>query len=311
MLKRRLYYLVKPYIPWGVRMGLRRRLAASKRRFVADSWPILASAGTAPAGWKGWPGGKRFAFVLTHDVERSKGLGRCRALMELEKRVGFRSSFNFVPEGDYKVSPELRGVLGANGFEVGVHDLHHDGHLYDSREGFLAQARRINQYLKEWNAVGFRSGFMHHNLDWIGDLDLAYDASTFDTDPFEPQPDAAETIFPFRVEGRRGRPGYWELPYTLAQDSTVYLLFEEQTIDVWARKLDWVAERGGMALLNTHPDYMAFEGKAAADEYPVRYYQEFMQYVRDKYRGLYWHALPRELVEHLSPSKCHEATIKS
>jgi hypothetical protein len=43
---------------------------------------------------------------------------------------GFRSSFNFIPEGDYRVSRELRDELTRNGFEVGVHDLHHDGKLY-------------------------------------------------------------------------------------------------------------------------------------------------------------------------------------
>src|SRR6266852_1475599 len=91
-------------------------------------------------------------------------------LMELESSIGFRSSFNFIPEGDYSTPKELRDHLTANGFEVGVHDLKHDGKLYRSRNAFKAHADRINHYLKEWNAVGFRSGFMHHNLDWLHDL---------------------------------------------------------------------------------------------------------------------------------------------
>jgi hypothetical protein len=308
MLKRRLYYQAKPFIPWGIRMALRRGHARMKRRWSRDIWPILSSAGEVPSGWKGWPQGKRFAVVLTHDVERSKGLSRCESLIELERELGFRSSFNFVPEGDYSVSKELRDGLTSTGFEVGVHDLRHDGKLYDSRAGFLAQAQRINHYLNEWNAVGFRSGFMHHNLEWLLDLNVRYDASTFDTDPFEPQSDGAKTIFPFWVNGRRGRPGYVELPYTLAQDSTVFLVFKETNIDVWTRKLDWVAERGGMALVNTHPDYMAFHRlKKTSDEYPVRFYQELLQYVKEKYRGLYWPALPREVVEHFASWKRHEA----
>ena len=40
---------------------------------------------------------------------------------------------------------------------------------------------------------------MLRNLDWLHDLDVQYDASTFDTDPFEPQPDGRHTMFPFRV----------------------------------------------------------------------------------------------------------------
>src|SRR5262249_50640883 len=146
-----------------------------------------------------WPDNKKFALVLTHDVEGNGGVANCPALMELEAKLGFRSSYNFIPEGDYRVSKQLRQQLVANGFEVGVHDLHHDGKLYSSRIGFAQKAQRINEYLQEWGAVGFRSGFMLHNLDWLGDLNALYDASTFDTDPFEPQPDGVGTIFPFWV----------------------------------------------------------------------------------------------------------------
>jgi hypothetical protein len=299
MLKRRVYYELKPHIPRLFRMALRRWHAKIKRWSCGNIWPILDSAGRLPEGWKGWPDGKRFALVLTHDVERTEGLQRCQELMELEMKLGFRSSFNFVPEGDYNVPKELRDTLSANGFEVGVHDLRHDGRLYYSRKDFVANAQRINEYLKEWKAVGFRSGFMHHNLEWILDLDVLYDSSTFDTDPFEPQPDGANTIFPFWVNGQNGRPGYLELPYTLSQDSTLFLVFKEPNIDIWKRKLDWIVEHGGMVLLNTHPDYMTFREKILPDEYPVRYYQELLEYSKEKYAGLFWSALPRELAEYI------------
>src|SRR4029079_8065841 len=112
-----------------------------------------------------------------------------------------------------------------------------------------------NGYLQEWGAVGFRSAFMFHKLDWLHDLNILYDASTFDTDPFEPQPDGVNTIFPFWTAGSFGR-GYVELPYTLAQDSTLFLVLRERGPEIWKQKLDWIAAHGGMALLNTHPDYM-------------------------------------------------------
>ena len=122
--------------------------------------------------------------------------------MELEAELGFRSSFNFVPEGPYLTPKQLRDDIIANGFEVGIHDLRHDGQLYENRTIFRDNARKINGYLKEWNAVGFRSAFMLHNFDWLHDLDVLYDASSFDTDPFEPQPDGVNTIFPFWVPRR-------------------------------------------------------------------------------------------------------------
>ena len=138
---------------------------------------------------------------------------------------------------------------------------------------------------------------MQHKLSWLHRLDVEYDASTFDTDPFEPQPDGARTIFPFWVQGPNGR-GYVELPYTLVQDFTLFKVLEEQSIEIWKRKADWIAEHGGMILLNTHPDYMCFEGQPGRDEYPVSHYEELLRYVREKYSGCYWPALPRDVARY-------------
>ena len=120
----------------------------------------------------------------------------------------------------------MRDELAQNGFEVGVHDLRHDGKLYWRRTEFPENARSINGYLKAWHASGFRSGFMLHNRECLNGLDIEYDASTFDTDPFEPQPEGVNTIFPFWVP-RPGGGGYVELPYTLPQDSTMFLVLQE------------------------------------------------------------------------------------
>ena len=73
--------------------------------------------------------------------------------------LGFRSSFNFIPRGSYEVPAGLRAELEQNAFEVGVHDLKHDGRLFRSFPRFKESAKQINHYLREWNAVGFRSGF--------------------------------------------------------------------------------------------------------------------------------------------------------
>lgn len=296
---RRVYYFLKPALPWPLRMALRRFVAERLARRFAGSWPINPLAGRAPDGWPGWPEGKKFAFVLTHDVEGKKGVDRCRQLAEMEMRLGFRSSFNFIREGEYETPKTLREFLNANGFEVGIHDLRHDGKLYSSRQKFKANAQAINRYLAEWGAVGFRSGFMLHNLDWLRDLNILYDASTFDTDPFEAQPDGVNTIFPFWVPRDDGS-GYVELPYTLPQDSTLFLLFRGSTIDTWTRKLDWVAQQGGLALLNVHPDYMNLEGKRNSSEYGAQLYQSFLEYVAQRYAQEAWFALPRDVAKYVS-----------
>ena len=276
-------------------MGMRRVVANVQRRRSTQIWPINELAGRSPAGWPGWPDGKKFALVLTHDVEGVSGLAKCSRLMQLERQLGFRSSFNFIPEGEYQVSSALRAELAHNGFEVGVHDLRHDGKLYWRRAEFPENARSINHYLKEWRAGGFRSGFMLHNRECLNGLDIEYDASTFDTDPFEPQPEGVNTIFPFWVP-RPGGGGYVELPYTLPQDSTMFIVLQETSPEIWKRKLDWIVQRGGMALVNVHPDYLGFDGKnREASEYPAAMYQQFLTYVEETYGGQYWNVLPREV----------------
>ena len=305
MLRNQIYYGLKPFLPKVLRMALRRRMAIRTRERVGDVWPIFPGSERPPAHWPGWPDGKQFAFVLTHDVEGPAGLRNTRPLFALEREMGFRSSFNFIPEGSYDVPAELRSELTSQGFEVGVHDLEHDGRLYQSRERFARKAARINQYLRDWGAAGFRSGFMLHNLPWLHDLDIRYDASTFDTDPFEPQPEGSHTIFPFWVprpgapgESRRpAKAGYVELPYTLPQDSTLFLLLGERTADMWIRKVDWIASQGGMALVNIHPDYIDFSDGATASRshYPVARVRELLAHVADRYGDRCWNPCAQEL----------------
>jgi hypothetical protein len=294
----RAYFHAKPFLPLSVRWAVRRIRVPKIMRRSAGVWPIDESAGGRPRDWKGWPDGKQFALVFTHDVESGEGLSKVRNLAELEMDNGFRSSFNFIPEGPYRDPVELREWLEANGFEVGVHDLCHDGHLYESRESFNRNAKSINRYLHNWRSVGFRSGFMLRQLDWLHELDVLYDASTFDTDPFEPQPEGAHTIFPFHVKPPAGlkRPGYVELPYTLPQDSTLFLLLREKTPEIWQHKLDWISRNGGLALVNIHPDYIDFSGSGVSGKsYQSGLISDFMAYIRSNYEGTFWNPLARDL----------------
>jgi hypothetical protein len=328
----RTYYRIKPFIPRKLQITARRCVAVPRRRLYRKVWPIDPNAGEPPRGWCGWPDGKKFALVLTHDVETGNGRNKCCEVMNLDMNLGFRSSFDFVAKR-YEASKELRDTLTENGFEVAIHGLYHDGRLFESKKTFDERAVLINKYLKEWGAVGFNSPSMHRNLAWIHELNIEYDQSTFDTDPFEPQPDGVRTIFPFAVYRKSSQPSsldyelsaksyelsasqppaprthfpkpspqqpepsfFIEHPYTLPQDFTLFILLKEKNIRIWKEKLDWIAEKGGMALLNTHPDYMNCRGGGCGwEEYPIAYYEEFLHYVKEKYEGRYWHALPKEM----------------
>ncbi len=292
---RDMYYDVRPLIPRPLQVALRRQIAAARRKAAGDRWPIDSRAALAPPSWNGWPENKKFALVLTHDVETAAGQDKCLELMAMDRAMGFRSAFNFVAER-YAVSAALRRYLTDNGFEVGVHGIRHDGKDFKSRKIFESRAPRINRYLKEWQAVGFRAPSMYCRSDWLHELDIEYDSSTFDTDPFELGSTAASTIFPFYVNGGPNGKGYVELPYTMPQDFSLFVILKEKNINIWKRKLDWIATHGGMALMLTHPDYMNFNGnKIMVDEYPAGLYKQFLDYIGSKYQGQFWNPLPMEM----------------
>jgi hypothetical protein len=286
-------------IPRRLQLFLRRKFILKNLPAYKNVWPILNGSERKPENWKGWPDNKKFAFVLTHDVEHKRGNDRVLKLMEIEKQYEFVSSFNFVPERDYIVSDSILNKIKEAGFECGVHGLYHDGKLFASEKIFSQRKEKINEYLKKWNATGFRAPAMHHNLDYIGTLNIDYDLSTFDTDPFEPQPDGVGTIFPFWVKNAKNKnDGYIEMPYTMPQDFTLLILLKQENIDIWKSKLDWIAANGGMALLNVHPDYINFNNEKTLEEFPVKYFEELLAYVKSKYSGQYWNALPRDVASY-------------
>jgi hypothetical protein len=198
---------------------------------------------------------------------------------ELEERLGFRSSFNFVAER-YPLDRGLIRDLQSRGFEVGVHGLKHDGRLFSSRREFERRAAKINDHLRALGAVGFRSPLTHRNPEWMQSLDIEYDLSFFDTDPYEPLPGGTMSLWPFQL----GR--FLELPYTLVQDFTLTDVLRETTPALWLQKLEFLERFNGMALLNTHPDYLRSEGR-------FELYADFLQQIR--YRDNYWSALPRDV----------------
>ncbi len=294
-LTKRLYYLVKPLLPRSLIEQLKTTNARTAQsdfilhwpiedRFVRFQWEVARQLlnftdQTQLTMRKFWPKGKNFALVLTHDIETTEGQNFVREVADLEERLGFRSSFNFVPER-YPLDYQLINDLSDRGFEVGIHGLKHDGKLFRSEQTFKKRSLVINSYLKDLNAVGFRSPLMHRNPEWLQSLNIEYDLSFFDTDPFEPMAGGCMTIWPFTI----GR--FIELPYTLVQDSTLGFVLGETTPSIWLDKLEFIKSFWGMALLNTHPDYLL-------NSNIWEIYENFLQILRDQ--NNFWNALPREV----------------
>jgi peptidoglycan/xylan/chitin deacetylase (PgdA/CDA1 family) len=292
---KRAYYAVKPLLPRAISAHLRRLYSGSTEKAFPLGWPVedryarfqwevvrqlLRRRGEPAAPFiHFWPEARPYAFVLTHDVETGDGQAFVRTLADLDATYGFRSSFNFVPE-KYRLDWGLMAELRERGFEVGLHGLKHDGKLFRSKPAFMRRAQQINRHLRTFEAVGFRSPLTHRNPEWMQALDIEYDLSFFDTDPYEPQAGGTMSLWPFSI----GR--FLELPYTLVQDYTLTAVLKETTPEVWLKKVDFIRSYSGLALVNAHPDYLR-------NPPSWQLYEAFLRAMRR--RADFWHALPREV----------------
>ncbi len=293
----RLYYLLRQLIPLPLRQLLQRRrngrIGASPDWYVpqefCDRLSVALQDGPANAV-RSWPDGAKFAFVLTHDVETAAGLRNIDAIAGIEESLGFRSSWNLVPH-KYPVDDGLIDSLRDRGFEIGIHGYNHDGKLFWSEATFRRRATAINAALERYEAVGFRAPMAHRNLHWMQRLNIEYDSSCFDVDPFQAMPGGIGSLWPL-VTGK-----FVELPYTLPQDHSLLVGLGETSDRIWLEKLSLIRRLGGMALMLTHPDYLD-----TAQHRDL--YGDFLAKVRDA--GGFWHALPCDVARWWRHTQCDE-----
>lgn len=288
------YYRTRPVLPRSAQIWLRRRFARLQARSPFPSWPIetclhdffdlmfsiLTGINGAPVPCIApWPDGYSWALVLTHDVEQAKGLEAIGPVAELERAHGLRSSWNLVPRR-YEVDPACISDLVDDGFEIGVHGIYHDGRDLESWSTWQERLGAAHEAAERWNAVGFRSAALHRQSEWMRALRFDYDSSCPDTDPFEPQNGGCCTWLPF-FNGE-----LVELPLTLRQDHTLFVILGHEDETAWVHKTNFLRGQGGMAMIDTHPDYLVDERIFAA-------YARFLKRFADD--PTVWHALPREV----------------
>lgn len=295
--KLRAYYAAKPFIPRRLQLALRRAYAHRQRHGGFPAWPVepilverrelelrrqIAARGGRPVPIVGeWPDGHAFAAILTHDVEGPVGVENVMAMIEIERRYGLVSSFNFVAEW-YPIPGDMFERVRNAGCEIGLHGIRHDGKLFTDERTFECNLTAIHRYLEEWGAVGFRSPATHRNAEWMPRLGCLYDSSFPDTDPFEPQPGGCCSILPYMIDG------LVELPITLVQDHTLWEILRDESIERWREKADWVIANRGLVSVIVHPDYLTDDR--------VGLYDELCAYLRNRLDADDgWHALPCEV----------------
>ena len=224
---RQFYYFVRPVLPVGVRRHIQKIPLSDWRQILFPAWPVDVTVetlmesvmtlvlknrgGEIPFVWF-WPDGAKSAVTVTHDVEGAAGGEFCDALMSLDDSYGIKAAFQIVPEGRRALPAAMIERIRERGFEVNVHDLNHDGHLFSSREAFVERAARINEHARRLGAEGFRSGSMYREVEWFDALDLSYDMSVPNAAHLEPQRGGCCTVMPYFLGEMV------EIPLTTVQD---------------------------------------------------------------------------------------------
>jgi hypothetical protein len=295
------YYGIRPLLPIAVRKHLQRVALKRWRETPFPHWPVdqtvdrlfdklmaavlrATAVDCMPFIWF-WPEGIPSASIMTHDVETASGRDFCERLMDIDDSFGIKSSFQIVPEERYEVPKSLLSLLRKRGFEINVHDINHDGNLFQDRQEFLRRAPRINAYAKEFGAAGYRSGVLYRNLEWYDSFDFSYDMSVPNAGHLEPQPGGCCTTKPFFIGN------ILELPVMATQDYSLYHILQSYSVDLWRQQIETVLPQNGLLSFIIHPDYLL-------DSRAQQTYTSLLAHLAKlRSEGRTWTALPGEINE--------------
>jgi hypothetical protein len=261
-----LYYLFRPVLPVGVRRHLQKMHLRGWDKIAFPRWPVdcsvnslfeqllllaLRARGEAciPFIWF-WPNAHSSCAVMTHDVETTVGFNFCAELMDTDEAFDIKASFQIVPEDRYRIDHGRLDEIRRRGFEICVHDLNHDGHLYRNREQFLERAVKINAYGRELGAEGFRAGVLYRKQLWYDALQFSFDMSVPNVAHLDPQHGGCCTVMPYFING------ILEIPVTTIQDYTLFHILHDYSINLWRQQTKTILSKHGLMSFIIHPDYV-------------------------------------------------------
>ena len=238
----RMYYLIRPILSAGVRRRLQKIYLSGWDKLPFPRWPVDCSVDhifqkllllalkancgeRIPFIWF-WPEGASSCAIMTHDVETRLGQDFCSELMDIDDSFGIKASFQIIPEERYMVTHKFLDSIRGRGFEVAVHDLNHDGHLYRDQHQFLERATKINSYGKEYAADGFRAGILYRRQVWYDVLKFSFDMSVPNVASLDPQRGGCCTVMPYFLGE------ILELPVTTVQDYTLFYILNDYSINL-------------------------------------------------------------------------------
>ena len=236
--------------------------------------------------------GKKYACVVTHDIDTSQGLRRAHLLKKIEERYDVPSAW-YIPSDHFRLDIQtIRGL--ANHGEIGSHDTKHDGKLAQlSQEKLvrrLSESRQALSKAANCSIEGFRAPLLQHSFKIIDALQAAgysYDSSIPTWEPKHPStmsPHGIGTVYPIMLKD------VMELPVTLPQDHQMIHVLgmnPKETVKTWINFMSIIRETGGLCVFLIHPDYELALSKN------LTVYEELLNFIKADHDA--WTTLPKSI----------------
>jgi peptidoglycan/xylan/chitin deacetylase (PgdA/CDA1 family) len=238
--------------------------------------------------------GKRYACLVTHDVDTREGLQRARHIKKLEEKYDIPSAW-YIPSKGYKLNLETIKGLASYG-EVGAHGTRHDGKLVRLPEQKLVrrlrEARQTLEKIINCSVKGFRAPLLQHSprvFRGLKEANYDYDTSIPTWEPKHPRTMRSHglgTTYPMFFGG------VTEIPISVVQDhQLLYALGLEpkKAIAEWFSMMAVIQELGGCCVLLSHPEYKLFGVNNLA------VYEELLNNIMSDEQA--WLATPKQLAD--------------
>ena len=239
--------------------------------------------------------------MMTHDVEGAAGRDVLRPadgpgrLVRHQVGVSARAG----SDADELASSAGRRASAQRGFEVNLHDLNHDGHLFHNREQFL-RARGADQPLRARVRLPRVSGPARCIASRTGStrFEFSYDMSVPNVAHLEPQRGGCCTVMPYFVGD------ILELPLTTTQDYSLFHILGDYSIDAVedADRGDPSRRTGSISFI-AHPDYLV-EPRARRSYVDLLAH---LQALRDE-RNLWWRCRAKSTAGGAAGRRCELVT---
>jgi len=264
--------------------------AEALRRLVTVAIEAVANK-PFPLHKSPWPELKRFVVVLSHDMDTARSFAAIEKTAEMEEKRGLRSCWNVVGALYRHDHAALEAIYSA-GHEIALHGYNHDNKLaYLSRAEIENRLNACAEFAKRYSVLGFRAPSLLTSdaLDAAVARRFMWSSSTIDSDInsiIAPRRGVCST-FPF-FKNR-----LLEIPLTIPLDDRLMVLGYrgDAFFDLVMKKVDWIAEVGGVVFLGNHP-----EPHISGNTKMLAIYERLLDALMA--RDDAWFALPSDLARH-------------